>query len=65
MMLGHLVLRSKITCKSAQRVASTMVAKRSLFSHAVSPSTKDWFGLSFVISSQVCDAMMILRTMRK
>ena len=51
MMHGNLLLSSNITCKSTQRIASKMVAPRSLFSHSVSPSTKVWFELPSVTSS--------------
>ena len=65
MMIGNLMLSSKIACESTQMIASMMVDARSFCSQDVSPSTKDWLELSSVTSSHTCDAMMILMTMMR
>ena len=60
------VSRNKIACRSIQEAASMIVAKRSLFSHSVSPSTKDSFEIyPSMTSSHTCDARMTLMTMMK
>ena len=63
-MLGNLVSRNKIPCRSNQRIASAMVTHWLRSWHTVSPNTKDRFELSLV-SRHTCDAMTTLKKMMR